>query len=74
MALSPMSAAPGMTKLQLSSRDFSVRPNGADRQWGKAHPTIVGKILVANEWLDWVTYRIEASHAWWLRELNLVWS
>jgi hypothetical protein len=86
MAPRPTSAAPGMAKLQLTSRDFSVRLNGEDHQWtddptskvnahgAKPNPRIVGKILVANEWLDWVTYQIEASHAWWPRELNRVWS
>jgi len=32
------SAALGMKGLQLSSLDFSVRPNGADHQWGKDPP------------------------------------
>jgi hypothetical protein len=38
MAPLPTSAALEMKGLQLSSLDFSVRPNGADHQWEKDPP------------------------------------
>ena len=46
------SAALGMKKSQLFSRDFSVPPNGADHQWAEDPPGYMSVGLVADKRLD----------------------